>query len=249
MRFLIIGVSLIALLLALTIAAAGPGTRFGVWDYGTGLTILREAALPVMIAAGAAALAFLTSLFTARGLAPLALVAMLAAGGAASVPLKMKQLVDSNPFIHDITTDFENPPAIVAAADLPRKNPPEYLGADQAPRSELTIAEAQRQAFPDIAPKRVPGGVDETAETVRNIVHAMNMEILHEGPTDNGWVVEGAYTSSWFGFVDDFIVRLTPEGAMTRVDVRSQSRVGLSDLGANARRVRDFFERLEKETA
>lgn len=247
MRLVIVIVSLAALALALAIAVAGPGTRFGLWEYGTGLTILRQAALPVLVAAAASLLAFIASLFSARGLAPLALIAAIAAAGAGMAPLKMKELVDANPFIHDITTDFDNPPAIIAAADLPRNNPAAYAGADPAPRSDLTTAEAQQAAFPDIQPQRVSGGVDETAETVRKIVLDMNMEILSEGPTDEGWAVEAAYTSAWFGFIDDFVVRLTPEGVMTRIDVRSKSRVGGSDLGANARRVQEFFDRLEAE--
>ncbi len=248
MKVVILLASLAAIGLAVAIAIAGPGTRYGLWEYGTGLTIIRQAALPVLVAAGASAIGFVISLFTARGLAPLALIAAIAAGGAGMVPLKMKALVEANPFIHDITTDFENPPAIIAAADLPRKNPAAYAGADPAPRSELTTAEAQQAAFPDIEPKSISGGVDETAETVRKVVLDMKMEILSEGPTEAGWMVEAAYTSPWFGFVDDFVIRLTPEGSMTRIDVRSKSRVGASDLGANARRVQDFFHRLEAES-
>ena len=247
MKLVIVLLSLAALGLALAIAAAGPGTQYGFWEYTFGLQILFKAALPVLIASGAAAIAFLVSLFAARGLAPLALIAAIAAGAAGMIPLKMKELVDANPFIHDITTDFENPPAILTAADLPRANPAAYAGAEPAPRSELTTAQAQQAAFPDIMPKSVNGGVDETAETVRKIVLDMKMEILSEGPAEAGWVVEATYTSTWFGFVDDFIVRLAPEGSMTRIDVRSKSRVGGSDLGANARRVQEFFVRLENE--
>ena len=54
-------------------------------------------------------------------------------------------------------------------------------------------------------------------------------------------------TSFWFGFKDDFIVRLTPVGkGMTRIDIRSKSRVGGSDLGANAARVREFTKRFKE---
>jgi hypothetical protein len=52
LRSLILLVSLAAVGLALAIVAAGPGTRFGLWDYGTGLLIIRTVALPVLIAAG-----------------------------------------------------------------------------------------------------------------------------------------------------------------------------------------------------
>ena len=76
----------------------------------------------------------------------------------------------------------------------------------------------------------------------------MGMDILAEGPSSaesgTSWRIEAVATSFWYGFKDDFIVRLTPQGVGTRIDVRSQSRVGGSDLGANARRVRDFMQKM-----
>lgn len=249
MRTIIVAVSVISILLAGAIAVAGPGTRFGWWEYGVGLDIMRKAALPVMVAAGVSALAFIAALIKARGLAALALVAALFSAGTAYVPVQMKKLATSNPFIHDITTDFTKPPAIVEGAKYPRNNPPEYVGDEPAARSDLTTAEAQREAFPDIKPLVINRSLDESAEIVREILGAMGMEMLADGLADGGWTFEATFQSVWFGFIDDFVVRLTPEGSKTRVDVRSKSRVGLSDLGANAARIRDFMSRLEKATA
>jgi uncharacterized protein (DUF1499 family) len=56
--------------------------------------------------------------------------------------------------------------------------------------------------------------------------------------------IEATATSRWFGFKDDVVVRIRPEGAGSRVDVRSMSRVGVGDLGANAERVREFLAKL-----
>jgi uncharacterized protein (DUF1499 family) len=47
-----------------------------------------------------------------------------------------------------------------------------------------------------------------------------------------------------FGFKDDIVVRVTPSGNGSRVDVRSLSRVGRSDFGVNANRVRKFLRQL-----
>ena len=52
-------------------------------------------------------------------------------------------------------------------------------------------------------------------------------------------IVEATDTSFWFGFVDDIVVRVTPVDAGARVDVRSVSRVGLSDIGKVALTRRD----------
>jgi uncharacterized protein (DUF1499 family) len=180
----------------------------------------------------------------------LALVAALLAAGALSVPLKMRAAFEANPFIHEVTTDFDNPPAIIAAADLPRKKPADYRGADPVPQATdgLTIAEAQRKAFPDIQPILTDVDLETARERSRSVIAEMKMEILAEGPdgaqSGAGWRIEAVQTSTWFGFKDDFIVRLTPraEGG-ARIDLRSKSRVGGSDLGANAARVREFRKR------
>lgn len=249
MRTIILIASVAAIALALAVAALGPGVRLGLWDYGAALGWLRTLTLPTLAAAGLAALAFLLALWKARGVALLALVATASAGAAAYAPIKMRELVRANPFIHDITTDFENPPAIIAAADRPRKNPPDYVGDETVRDSDMTVAEAQRAAFPDIAPLVVQDDLAAAREKAREAVRAMGMEILAEGPagdsSGDGWRIEAVATSFWYGFKDDFIVRLTPlpEGNV-RIDVRSKSRVGSSDLGANARRVRDFMKRM-----
>jgi uncharacterized protein (DUF1499 family) len=78
----------------------------------------------------------------------------------------------------------------------------------------------------------------------------MKMEILADtgfaALAGNGRTIEAVATSFWYGFKDDFIVRMTPEdGGPTRIDVRSKSRVGLSDLGANAARTRAFLEKMK----
>lgn len=265
MRAVVVLLSLAALGCALAVLGAGPGTKMDLWDWKQGLALMRQMASPFPFAKGlpvvgeflsplltSAALAGvggLASLFTGKvRLGVFALFCAAIAGASVMIPLKMREAAMSNPFIHDITTDFDNPPAIIAGAGAERANPPAYAGAEKVVNADLTVAEAQKQAFPDITPRVVNAGLDETAEIVREIIGDMKMATLNETLNDDGWLIEATYTSTWFGFIDDFVVRLTPEGSRTRVDVRSKSRVGLSDLGANAARVRAFFERLEAKT-
>jgi uncharacterized protein (DUF1499 family) len=59
--------------------------------------------------------------------------------------------------------------------------------------------------------------------------------------------LEATASTPWFGFVDDVVVRVTPAPQGTRVDVRSVSRVGRSDLGANAKRIRKYIGALTRE--
>ena len=58
--------------------------------------------------------------------------------------------------------------------------------------------------------------------------------------------IEATDTTFWFGFKDDVVVRITedPSGQSSRIDVRSKSRVGVGDVGTNARRVRELLSRL-----
>ncbi len=249
MKPLIWLVSLAAVGLALTIGLAGPGVRFGWWEYPTGLSILREAALPTLIAAVVSFGGFVLALFKARGLAPIALIAAVFAGLAASAPVRMNQLVAANPVIHDITTDFTDPPQIVAGALYERANPPEYNADEETPRSDLPLAAAQRQAFPDIVPMTMRMSVEEAASQSRRIISSMGMKVLKDEATEDGWRIEATDTTLWFGFVDDFVVRIRAESDGARIDLRSKSRVGKSDLGENARRIRKFIKKMEAASA
>jgi len=246
-------VSIAAIIAALAIVAAGPGTRFGLWNFGVGLGILQMAAIPVLALAAASLVMVMLAFWKARGLVPLAGLALLVAGGASLVPLQMKAAAEGNPFIHDITTDFDNPPQIIAAASAERMNPPEYLGSDPAPQGNgLTISAAQKTAFPDITPLVLKGELGVIATRASSAIKSMGLEILPDSGRDGAQtgqsMIEAVATSTWFGFKDDFVVRITgQEDGSVRVDIRSKSRVGVSDLGANAARVREFAKRMRPD--
>ena len=57
---------------------------------------------------------------------------------------------------------------------------------------------------------------------------------------------EATDTTFWFGFKDDVVVRITPAGSGSRIDVRSVSRVGNSDVGTNAKRITAYLERITR---
>jgi len=72
----------------------------------------------------------------------------------------------------------------------------------------------------------------------------MGWEIVAAVPADNR--IEATATTLLFGFKDDIVIHITPAGNGSRIDVRSVSRVGRSDLGANARRIRSFLGKLNQ---
>ena len=138
------------------------------------------------------------------------------------------------PPIHDITTDTDDPPAFVAAVSL---NAPGRTDYDPA------VAGQQRAAYPDLAPAMLPVPPSDAFDRALAVVGDTDWELL---ATDAGALrIEATDRSFWFGFPDDVVVRVAPDGDTgSRVDVRSLSRVGVGDLGVNARRVREFVAAL-----
>jgi uncharacterized protein (DUF1499 family) len=211
--------------------AAGPGTRLGLWAYGRGFQMMRWAVYAGVAGAALALVALL--LGPRRGLAVLGLALALAA---AVPPWQVQRSAMGKPPIHDITTDTEDPPPFVAVVPLRRdaRNPVEYGGPE--------IAAQQRKAYPDIAPLSVPVPPAQAFERAERAARAQGWEIVAAVPAEGR--IEATDTTRWFGFKDDVVIRVRPEGAGSRVDVRSVSRVGRGDVGTNARRVREFLTRL-----
>ena len=58
--------------------------------------------------------------------------------------------------------------------------------------------------------------------------------------------IEATDTTLWFGFKDDVVVRIQPRGDESLVDVRSLSRVGKSDVGTNAQRIRAYLRKFDE---
>lgn len=226
----------LAILAALLLALAGPGTRLGLWPFGTGFDLLRRGAYFGL----AAAVAALFQLLVPRWRAPRAwpLVAALALGLlAAGVPWVWRQRAAEVPPIHDISTDTEDPPGFVAVlplrADAP--NPATYGGAE--------IAVAQQQAYPDVRPLVLPATAPEAAFG-RALAAARSAGWAIVAADSAAGRIEATATTGWFGFKDDVVVRIRPAGSGSVIDVRSVSRVGRSDVGTNARRIRAYLARL-----
>jgi uncharacterized protein (DUF1499 family) len=101
----------------------------------------------------------------------------------------------------------------------------------------------QQSAYPDIQPILVAQAPAQAFETALAAARAEGWSIDTTDP-QNGRI-EASVRSLWFGFVDDVVVQVSPAEGGSRIDVRSTSRVGVSDLGANAKRVRAFQSAFE----
>jgi uncharacterized protein (DUF1499 family) len=229
----------LAVLAGIAAALAGFGHRWGWWHYRTGFTVLKGAAY-VGIAAAALSLASLiiTRPLLLRQGVVLALAGILIGFLTAGIPWSWLRTVKQVPYIHDITTDTEKPPKFVAVLPLRKDaaNPAEYGGSD--------IAAQQRKGYPDIVPLRLTVPPDRVFEQALQVARDMGWEIVD---ASSGQLrIEATDTTFWFGFKDDVVICITPKPDGSRIDVRSLSREGKSDVGTNAKRIRAYFRRLER---
>ena len=115
-------------------------------------------------------------------------------------------------------------------------NPADYGGPE--------IAAQQHSAYPDIQPLALPIPNQQAFTQALQAAEAMGWAIVATNPVEGR--IEATDTTFWFGFKDDIVVRIQPRGDGSRVDIRSVSRVGKSDVGTNAQRIRAYSRRLSK---
>jgi uncharacterized protein (DUF1499 family) len=130
--------------------------------------------------------------------------------------------------------------AIPAAAYLRARSVPPINDISTDPTEQ---SDAQRRAYPDIQPLRLAVAPNIAFERAKGAMEEAGWQIVREDPSAGR--IEAVATTFWFGFKDDIVVRITAEGAGSRVDVRSKSRVGRGDLGTNAQRIRAYQRRLQ----
>jgi uncharacterized protein (DUF1499 family) len=226
----------LAVAAALAAAAAGLGSRAELWTFRGGFEILKWAAWGALAAAAVSLLGLVLALGGRRRGSALLLGALGLVIGlvTAWIPWSWKQRAEQVPPIHDISTDLSDPPAFEAIlplrADAP--NPSEY-GGD-------SIAAQQREGYPNLGPLTLDAPPEAVFLRAVEAGREMGWEIVETDPERGR--IEATSTTPWFGFEDDVVVRVRPEAGGSRVDVRSVSRVGRSDVGTNARRIEEYFE-------
>lgn len=223
----------LALLAGSAALIAGLGSRWDWWHFRTGFVILRWAAYGGVVAALCSIVAYLA---TRHGLT-WSIFGFLIGTLTFGIPLCWWRTVRSVPSIHDITTDTQNPPAFVSILPLRKTapNPAEYEGPG--------VAEKQRQGYPDIGPVTLPLPPDQAFERAYRTARKVGWEIVDRNPAEGR--IEATDTTLLFAFKDDIVIRVAPVDSGSRIDLRSVSRVGKSDVGTNARRIRKYLKGLK----
>jgi len=234
---------LVALSLALAagvLLAAGPlGWRAGWWHFRIGFFYLMPGAAYCGMAAIAVALVALViggRIRSARQIA-IGVTALVIGAATAYVPWHYYQMRGTFPSIHDITTDWDNPPqfrAVLPLRQADEANPVAYEGAK--------ISDQQRRAYPDIAPLTLDLAPAEAFTRALKTAEQLGWTIV---ATDlESGRIEASQKSRWFGFTDDVVIRVAPTETGSRVDIRSVSRLGRGDFGVNAARIRTYLAAL-----
>jgi len=158
------------------------------------------------------------------------------------------------PPIHDISTDLIDPPVFVfAQAERgPGENTLEHGGE--------ALAEQQRAGYPQLAPLPLSASKADIWTAVEAVISANHWRVL--GADKSRGQIEVVITTQLMGFSDDMVIRIRAETLIETaadsagqvkppvaeswlVDARSVSRLGVSDLGANASRIDAFFKALQ----
>ena len=142
------------------------------------------------------------------------------------------------PQIHDITTDLEHPPEFVAIKPL------RIAAHNSLDRLEPeNLADLQKAGYPDLGPLLLDEPFDQVFNRTVALVRQRGWTIA----SASAGRIEAISTTPVMGFKDDVAIRIQTEGNRTRIDMRSASRVGKSDLGANAARIRAFMADLDRQ--
>lgn len=236
--------------LAFVLAAGGSG--IGLWDWKAGLAALPWIALTAVLTLFLAIIFIVLNRRKGRKTRwPLLGTGMLATLGFLGFLIPYVTAIMTLPAIHDITTDLADPPQFTALA-LRADNWDNIPGADNGdlrgmnPRQRW--ATVHQDAYPDIRSVRIDQPVAVVIEKAKRLAEDRGWKIVSVDPASGN--LEATDTISLFRFKDDVVIRAraAENGAASIIDMRSVSRVGVHDLGANAKRVRQFLSDLSGTT-
>lgn len=232
--------------------AAGVFGAVGLFDPALGVLLANTGALAPMQGFGLFALGLLSALIAgALGLGALyttragsnrsgrnlAFVGLLAAVVAVAIVGIGRSPGADAPPINDISTDLADPPAF--------PNDPSGRGRDMRYPDGFAAQVQATPSYQDLKPVRVPRPPAEVLREAEQAARSLEWENVSADPAAG--LVTASESTKLFRFVDDVVVRVRDDGAGgSIVDVRSKSRDGQGDIGANAARIRRFFAVLPK---
>lgn len=248
-----IGLTLV-ILGAVVAAASGPLYQAGVLELFPAFGVLRYAIYGMLAGAALCLIGFILGIIAFKGdvlsNAATGLLGLVIAGAVFIVPYS--QTSRNAPPIHEITTDFDNPPAFIDVVPLREewgaRNPPDYVPLVEGFGRSVDVVAEQKDHYPDIEALRFEGTHYEAVfEKALKGVEEMGWTLVSANPQLGR--IEAYDTTQWFGFVDDVVIRIEAVPMAYELDIRSKSRIGFGDVGANAERVRKYLQKVSGRPA
>lgn len=200
------------------------------------------AALLVAVAAVAAAAAAFVAIWNVgyRGL-PRAAAGLFLGLAVLAGPLVFAVIGFQLPILNDVTTDTADPPRLIAGASA------RPAGANSVTYAGASLAALQRSGYPDIRTLDRDWSADQAYAAALGVITRRKWRILDQVPprANRDGRIEAVARTLIFGFRDDVVVRVRPTPTGSRVDIRSASRFGTHDFGANGRRIRALLHDIE----
>ncbi|MBA3730131.1 MAG: DUF1499 domain-containing protein [Sphingomonas sp.] len=234
-------------LVAALVAAAGSGADL--WSFRTGFTILRYAFYAAMAGGVLAIIAFFIGRRAQARTGRLNLAALVIAASFGLYLMSHVTTAKRVPAIHDVTTDLADMPqfrTLAVRADnlenIPDEGRPELAALDPQRRWEAI----HRKAYGDLRGVRLAAPPAAALGRVEKLAQSRGWDVAKVDP--QAGILEATATTRFFRFKDDVVVRVRPDPGQkggSIVDMRSISRVGGSDVGVNATRIREFLADLQ----
>ncbi len=216
------------------------GARFELWDYVVGFALFQLGGLLGLIGVGCGIPGIVVARRRLHGRDLWVVASGLAASFALVVFLGMHLLrAVSAPPIYQVSTNTEDPPQYNVIVALRGENS-NSLELDAA-----MVETIQEEHYPWMEPFFMRATPTEALAKALEVLEAMGMEVVATHSEDG--LIEAVDSTFWFAFKDDVAVRIREFPGGSVVDVRSASRVGISDVGTNAKRAKEVLRRLKRD--
>ena len=232
---------------AALIAALGTGA--GTWSFRAGLGVLPFALFAAIGGAVLAIVAFLLGRNTGVRTGAMNAIALVVAVLFTAYLGRQIAIARSVPAIHDVATDLQDLPQFRTLsvrpdnlANVPDGGRPELAALSPENRWKAL----HREAYGDLRPLRLAAAPAQVLQQAERLARERRWAVARVDP--QAGTLEATATTLFFRFKDDVVIRVRPDPARAGgavVDMRSLSRVGGSDVGVNAKRIRAFLRDLQ----
>ena len=147
----------------------------------------------------------------------------------------------TNPVTYNVSTDLVDPPMFSQAVLDRRGEASNPVELDDRKKELL------KGAYKDIQPLVLNSSKEHVFSAALELVTERGWEIITQD--ERKGTIEATASTFWFGYKDDVVVRVrgNVEAGSATVDLQSVSRIGQTDLGKNAERIRSFLKDLSEK--